>query len=136
MVATRVPAVLAVVTLSVQFCMAARELRADDPTLYDASKMTKEQVDDALAYQRLLTGYAALNPAKPLLTEVSCAPRILLAPGRSCQACAGLPCFINSVLELSQLGCSTDFILIWLSIVCSRCTHGLGHWRGLLRSVP
>ncbi len=80
MVATRVLAVLAVVTFSVQLCMAARELRADDPTLYDASKMTKEQVDDALAYQRLLTGYAALNPAKPLLTEVSCAPRALSVP--------------------------------------------------------
>ena len=89
MVATRVLAVLAMVTFSVQLCKAARKLQADDPTLYDASKMTKEQVDDALAYQRLLTGYAALNPAKPLLTEVSCAPRILSAPGRSCQACAG-----------------------------------------------
>ena len=103
MVVTRVLAVLAVVTFSVQLCMAARMLQADDPTLYDASKMTKEQVDDALAYQRLLTGYAALNPAKPLLTEVNCAPRFLSVPERSCQACAGLPCFSNSVLDVGQL---------------------------------
>lgn len=95
MVATRVLAVLAVVTFSVQLCMAARELQADDPTLYDASKMTKEQVDDALAYQRLLTGYAALNPVKPLLTEVNCAPRFLYrflrGPVRRVLACRASP---------------------------------------------
>ena len=64
--------------LCVQLCGAARKLQ-DDPTLYDASMMTKQQVADALAYQQLFTGYAALNPVKPLLSEVNCAPRCLLA---------------------------------------------------------
>lgn len=71
-------ALLLAAALCAQLCGAARKLQ-DDPTLYDASKMTKQQVADALAYQQLFTGYAALNPVKPLLSEVNCAHRCLLA---------------------------------------------------------
>ena len=71
-------ALLLAAALCAQLCSAARKLQ-DDPTLYDASKMTKQQVADALAYQQLFTGYVALNPVKPLLSEVNCAPRCPLA---------------------------------------------------------
>lgn len=64
----------AAVALCAQLCAGSRQLQ-DDPTLYDASKMTKQQVKDALAYQQLFTGYAALNPVRPTLMEVSCTPR-------------------------------------------------------------
>ena len=67
-------ALLLAAALCAQLCGAARKLQ-DDPTLYDATKMTKQQVADALAYQQLITGYAALNPIRPLLSEVNCAPR-------------------------------------------------------------
>ena len=71
-------ALLLAAALCAQLCSAARKLQ-DDPTLYDARKMTKQQVADALAYQQLFTGYAALNPVKPLLSEVNCAPCYPLA---------------------------------------------------------
>lgn len=71
-------ALLLAAALCAQLCSAARKLQ-DDPTLSDASRMTKQQVADALAYQQLITGYAALNPIKPLLSEVNCAPRCPLA---------------------------------------------------------
>lgn len=80
-------ALLLAAALCAQLCMAARKLQ-DDPTLYDASKMTKQQVADALAYQQLFTGYAALNPVKPLLSEVNCAPHCPLAVAEG--LCRGL----------------------------------------------
>ncbi len=74
MAARRLLTLVAAVALCAQLCAGSRKLQ-DDPTLYDASKMTKQQVKDALAYQQLFTGYAALNPVRPTLMEVNCAPR-------------------------------------------------------------
>ncbi|KAK9832048.1 hypothetical protein WJX81_001938 [Elliptochloris bilobata] len=71
MLGKQILVLLVAAALCAQLCGAARKLQ-DDPTLYDASKMTKQQVKDALAYQQLVTGYAALNPVRPLLTEVNC----------------------------------------------------------------
>jgi len=51
----------AAVALCAQLCAGSRQLQ-DDPTLYDASKMTKQQVKDALAYQQLFNWVCRAQP--------------------------------------------------------------------------